>query len=64
MTVNIEIICIGNELLIGKIQNTNAKWLATRATQLGANVKRITVIQDNIEIAPPSTKPKPAIPKS
>lgn len=52
MTVNIEIICIGNELLIGKIQNTNAHWLATKATQLGANVKRITVIQDNIlEIA-------------
>ena len=52
MTVDIEIICIGNELLIGKIQNTNAHWLATKATHLGANVKRITVIQDNIpEIA-------------
>jgi len=52
MTINIEIICIGNELLIGKIQNTNAHWIATKATQLGANIKRITVIQDNIpEIA-------------
>jgi nicotinamide-nucleotide amidase len=48
MIVDIEIICIGNELLIGKIQNTNAQWITTKTTQLGANVKRITVIQDNI----------------
>jgi molybdenum cofactor synthesis domain-containing protein len=49
MTIKIEIICIGNELLIGKIQNTNAHWLAKQATQLGATVTRITVIQDNID---------------
>jgi len=46
---DIEIICIGNELLIGKIMNTNAHWLATQTTQLGANVTRITVIQDIVE---------------
>lgn len=52
MTVDVEIICIGNELLIGKIMNTNAHWLATQTTNLGANVQRITVIQDNLmEIA-------------
>jgi nicotinamide-nucleotide amidase len=52
MTVNVEIICIGNELLIGKIMNTNAQWLAAQTTNLGANVQRITVIQDNLtEIA-------------
>ena len=49
MSVDIEIICVGNELLIGKIQNTNAYWLAKQATQSGANVTRITVIQDLIE---------------
>ncbi|MGD0450335.1 MAG: molybdopterin-binding protein [Candidatus Bathyarchaeia archaeon] len=49
MSVEIEIICVGNELLIGKIQNTNAYWLTKQATQLGANVKRVTVIQDIIE---------------
>jgi len=42
-----EIICVGNELLIGKIINTNATWLARRATSLGISVKRITVIGDN-----------------
>lgn len=49
MTVNVEILCIGNELLIGKIPNTNAHWLAKQATELGVGVKRITVIQDTIE---------------
>lgn len=49
MSVDIEIICVGNELLIGKVQNTNAYWIVKQATQLGANVKRTTVIQDLIE---------------
>jgi nicotinamide-nucleotide amidase len=47
-----EIICVGNELLIGKTLNTNAHWLAKQATQLGVNVKRITVVLDTVnEIA-------------
>jgi nicotinamide-nucleotide amidase len=49
MTVDVEILCIGNELLIGKIKDTNAHYLAKQATQLGANVKRVTVIQDIVE---------------
>lgn len=49
MTVDVEIICIGNELLIGKIMNTNAHWLAGQITGLGANVRRITVIRDIVE---------------
>ena len=49
MSADIEIICIGNELLIGKIINTNASWLAKRATSLGVSVRRITVVADNIE---------------
>jgi nicotinamide-nucleotide amidase len=49
MNVDLEIICVGNELLIGKITDTNAHYLAKQATQLGANVKRVTVIQDVVE---------------
>jgi molybdenum cofactor synthesis domain-containing protein len=49
MIVNLEILCIGNELLIGKIKDTNAHYLATKATQLGVNVNRVTVIQDIVE---------------
>ncbi len=44
-----EIICVGNELLIGKTLNTNAHWMAKRATSLGILVKRITIIGDDIE---------------
>jgi len=46
--VNVEIISIGNELLIGKILNTNAHWLAKRITSLGLSVRRITVIGDDL----------------
>jgi molybdenum cofactor synthesis domain-containing protein len=49
MTLDLEIICIGNELLIGKVKDTNAYFLAKQTTQLGANIKRITIIQDIIE---------------
>ncbi len=52
MNQRVEIICIGNELLIGKTLNTNAKWLAKRATTFGITVKRITAVGDDvIEIA-------------
>jgi len=46
-----EIICVGNELLIGKILNTNAQWLAKRATAVGIAVKRVTVVADEVEEA-------------
>jgi nicotinamide-nucleotide amidase len=42
-----EIICVGNELLIGKTLNTNATWLAKRVTSFGLSVKRITVVGDD-----------------
>lgn len=44
-----EIICVGNELLIGKTLNTNGNWLAKRATTFGIRVKRITVVGDEID---------------
>jgi molybdenum cofactor synthesis domain-containing protein len=44
----VELLCIGNELLIGKTLNTNAQWLAKRITTLGLAVSRITVVADNI----------------
>lgn len=49
MTCDIEILSIGNELLIGKILNTNSQWLAKQATNLGITVKRITVLPDNVK---------------
>jgi len=46
---SIEIICVGNELLIGKTLNTNAQWLAKRITTLGLKTQRITIVGDNVE---------------
>jgi nicotinamide-nucleotide amidase len=52
MTRKMEIICVGNELLIGKTLNTNAQWLSKQATAMGITVKRITVVADDVnEIA-------------
>lgn len=49
MAQPIEIICVGNELLIGKTLNTNAQWLAKRVTTLGLNVRRITIVGDDVD---------------
>lgn len=49
MVKDVEIISVGNELLIGKTLNTNAQWLAKRTTSLGLCVGRITVIGDEVE---------------
>ena len=49
MSVSVEIICVGTELLIGKTLNTNAQWLAKRITTLGLNICRITNIADDID---------------
>jgi len=46
--VDIEIVCIGNELLIGKTVNTNATWLAKRITSIGGEVKTILTIGDEL----------------
>ena len=45
----VEIICIGNELLIGKTLNTNAQWLTRRVTTLGLTTRRVTIVGDNID---------------
>lgn len=49
MPKHVELLCIGNELLIGKTLNTNAQWLAKRITTLGLEVKRIITTGDDID---------------
>ena len=44
---NAEILCVGTELLLGDIVNTNAAFLSTRLADLGINVYRHTVVGDN-----------------
>ena len=42
-----QIICIGDELLIGQVVNTNSAWLGSKLTELGFNVTKNIVISDN-----------------
>ena len=46
---NIEVIVTGDEVLFGRIQDTNSNWLARRAVELGAHLKRVTVIGDEMD---------------
>ncbi len=42
-----EIVSIGTELLLGRIQDTNSFWLAEQIADLGGSVSRITVVGDD-----------------
>ena len=44
-----EILCVGTELLIGDIVNTNAAYIARRLATLGIGVYRQSVVGDNPE---------------
>ncbi len=48
--MNVEIINTGNELLNGKIKNTNVSWLIKNITRLGARIIQYSVIPDDLEI--------------
>ncbi len=48
--MEVEILVIGNEILIGKTQDTNSNWMAKRVTKYGHRLKRITAIEDSIEV--------------
>jgi nicotinamide-nucleotide amidase len=47
--VKFELLFIGNELLIGKILNTNSQWLTRQITLLGGTCSRINVVRDVLE---------------
>ncbi|MEB3284461.1 MAG: competence/damage-inducible protein A [Candidatus Sericytochromatia bacterium] len=44
-----EILCIGTELLIGQVVNTNATWLAQELATLGVTLHWVSVVGDNPE---------------
>lgn len=48
-TYTVVVLCIGNELLIGKTLNTNAHWLAKNITRLGVAVRRIVSVGDVVD---------------
>lgn len=48
--MQIALLTIGDELLAGDTENTNATWLAGRLTNRGATVVRILVVPDDREL--------------
>ncbi len=44
--MQVEILVIGNEILIGKFQDTNSNWMAKRIAKYGHKLTRITSIGD------------------
>jgi len=45
--MNVEIINIGDELLIGQVVNTNASWMAEQLNLAGFRVHQVSVVGDN-----------------
>ncbi|MCS7027358.1 MAG: competence/damage-inducible protein A [Bacteroidia bacterium] len=48
--IEIEILTIGEEILIGQTINTNAAWIGEKLNEIGLKVHRHTTITDNKEI--------------
>lgn len=46
----VEIVSIGTELVMGRIQDTNALWMAQELVTLGATVRRITALPDDLDV--------------
>ena len=47
--MTVEVLCVGTELLLGQILNSNARWLAERLAALGLPHYRQEVVGDNRE---------------
>ena len=48
-TMKVEIITIGDEILIGQIIDTNSAWMAQKLNDIGAKVERIVTISDTLD---------------
>lgn len=48
--MDVAVLTVGDELLAGDTENTNATWLARRLTDRGATVARILVLPDDREV--------------
>ncbi|MFW9939212.1 MAG: molybdopterin-binding protein [Candidatus Thorarchaeota archaeon] len=48
--MNIELLIIGNEILIGKTLDSNSNWMAKRIARYGHQLKRISTISDDLDV--------------
>jgi nicotinamide-nucleotide amidase len=49
-SVNVEVIATGDELIYGRILDTNSNWIAKRVAEMGARLRRVTMIGDEPEL--------------
>ena len=45
----VEVISTGDEILYGRIVDTNSAWIARRAVELGAPLRRVTSVGDDLK---------------
>jgi nicotinamide-nucleotide amidase len=45
--MNLEIVTIGDELLLGHIVNTNASWMSRELNEIGISVRKVTTVGDD-----------------
>ncbi len=46
---SVEVIATGDEIMFGRIVDTNSNWIARRASELGAGLRRVTCVGDDID---------------
>ena len=44
--MNVEIVVIGDELLIGQVVDTNSNWIAREMNKIGWEITEITTVRD------------------
>lgn len=47
--MNVEIVTIGDELLIGQVVDTNSAWIGRELNRIGGEILRITSVRDRME---------------
>ena len=47
--IKAEILCIGTELLVGDILNTNAQYISEKLTEIGVDLYYQTTVGDNFQ---------------
>jgi len=48
--MDVEIITVGYEILEGEVLDTNSNWMAKKITSTGNHLRRITVIEDDVDV--------------
>ena len=49
LVVNVEIVTIGNEVLLGLVQDTNSNYLCRVVREMGGRVRHIAIVRDEVD---------------